>query len=422
MGGAQGRDAGVPRSAWLCRRFDGRRRYDHRRRREPTGARLALLDRPRRRPAVRAQGGQATFHPRANGLVAARPRRDADRRRPGRKPDGLPPPARGDRGTRRDGEGAAHTAAVCSGDGGDARAGSLEGLAHEQLLSFASAESLSKVGYLMLAVRLTAGRRVAIRGRRAERSKAAAWRDSNAPRAPQFFFSTSLWTVLPISIKRRQTFSRNEITLSTSASLGSLSSGSPGFAPDGPETPGTGSPRAKSSFFRLVFSPCRRAISVSSAERSSGTTLQAQPISLRLHCETWPVRVSSRSTPSARIEAVAAVSLSGVAVCADATAKSASDSVRARASRRMTSFPKAWRIPSLLCGIAEVLVNCDGSASTSQCPLWSVLRTQVGHLGTPRSAMCGRLRVGKGNLHVCGQCSHVFGLARWACHGCPWLF
>jgi hypothetical protein len=79
---------------------------------------------------------------------------------------------------------------------------------------------------------------------RAERSKAAAaWLNSNAPQAPQFFFSTSLCTVLPISIKRRQTFSRNEITLSTSASLGSLSSGSPGVAPDGLGTPGTGSPR-----------------------------------------------------------------------------------------------------------------------------------------------------------------------------------
>src|SRR6516162_5531973 len=145
MGGAQGRDAGFPRSAWLCRRFDGRRCGDHRRRREPAGARLALLDRPRRRPAVRAQGSQATFHPRANGPVVARPRRDTDRRRPGRKPDGLPPSARSDRATRRDGEGAAHPAAVCSGDGGDARARSLEGL-DDFLVSFASAESLSKVG------------------------------------------------------------------------------------------------------------------------------------------------------------------------------------------------------------------------------------------------------------------------------------
>src|SRR5262249_28980575 len=132
-----------------------------------------------------------------------------------------------------------------------------------------------------------------------ERSKAAAWLNSDAPQAPQFFFSTSLCTVLPISIKRRQTFSRNEITLSTSASLGSLSSGSPGFAPDGLGTSGTGSPRAKSSFFGPAFSPCRRAISVPSPDRPSGTTLQAQPISLRLHCDTWPVRVSSRSTPSA---------------------------------------------------------------------------------------------------------------------------
>jgi hypothetical protein len=46
--------------------------------------------------------------------------------------------------------------------------------------------------------------------------------------ARQFFLSTSFCTFLPISIKRRQTFSRNEITLSTSASLGSLSSGSRG--------------------------------------------------------------------------------------------------------------------------------------------------------------------------------------------------
>src|SRR6266478_9382448 len=94
-----------------------------------------------------------------------------------------------------------------------------------------------------------------------------------------------------MSIKRRQTFSTNETTLSISASLGSLISPSPGFAPDGAETPGTGSPRDKSSFFTVAFSPCRRAISVSSAERSSGTTLQAQPASLRLHCETCPVRV-----------------------------------------------------------------------------------------------------------------------------------
>src|SRR5262249_27476025 len=98
------------------------------------------------------QGSQATFHPRANESVAARPPRDADRRRPGRKPDGLPPPARSDRATRRDSEGAAHPAAVCGGDGGGAKARTLEGLSRQRfLLSFASAKSLSKVGYLMLA-------------------------------------------------------------------------------------------------------------------------------------------------------------------------------------------------------------------------------------------------------------------------------
>jgi hypothetical protein len=62
---------------------------------------------------------------------------------------------------------------------------------------------------------------------------------------------------------------------------------------------GKGSPRPNKSFFRVAFPLCRRAISVSSAERSSGTTLQTHPPSLRLQCETWPLRVSSRSTPSA---------------------------------------------------------------------------------------------------------------------------
>jgi hypothetical protein len=103
------------------------------------------------------------------------------------------------------------------------------------------------------------------------------------PSARQFFLSMSFCTFLPISIKRRQTFSRNDITLSTSASLGSLSSGSPGLAPDGLGAPGKGSPRPNSSFFRVAFSLCRRAISVSSGERSSGTTSQTHPPSLRPH-------------------------------------------------------------------------------------------------------------------------------------------
>src|SRR5260370_15682499 len=150
MGGAEGRDVGIPRPAWLCWRFDGRRRHDHRRRREPAGARLALLDRPWRWPAVRAQGGEAAFHPRANGPVAARSRRDADWRRPGRKPDGLPPPARSDRATRRDGC-AAHAAAVCSGDGGDARARSLAGLAHERFFVVICEREIVKQGRIFAA-------------------------------------------------------------------------------------------------------------------------------------------------------------------------------------------------------------------------------------------------------------------------------
>ena len=41
----------------------GRRRRDPRGRRQPEAARLALLDRARRRPAVRPQGSQAPLHP-----------------------------------------------------------------------------------------------------------------------------------------------------------------------------------------------------------------------------------------------------------------------------------------------------------------------------------------------------------------------
>src|SRR5262249_39356483 len=105
-------------------------------------------------------------------------------------------------------------------------------------------------------------------------------------KAPSIFLLDVLLHVPTHLDQTAPTFSRNETTLSISASLGILSSPSPGFAPGAAETPGTGSPRDKSSFFIAAFSPCRRTISVSSAERSSGTTLQAQPASLRLHCET----------------------------------------------------------------------------------------------------------------------------------------
>jgi len=81
--------------------------------------------------------------------------RDAGRRRPGREPDGLPPPARSDRSTRRDGEGAAHPAAVCSGDGGDARARSLEGLAHERFFVVIRERGIVKQGRIFDARNMT---------------------------------------------------------------------------------------------------------------------------------------------------------------------------------------------------------------------------------------------------------------------------
>jgi hypothetical protein len=60
--------------------------------------------------------------------------------------------------------------------------------------------------------------------------------------------------------------------------------------------------------FSRVFSSCKRATSVSSAERSSGTNLQAQPASLRPHSDTWPVRVSSpQHAVGHRIEDEAAI-------------------------------------------------------------------------------------------------------------------
>ena len=57
-------------------------------------ARIALLDRSRRRAPVRPQGGEAALHARADGCLADRARRRAGRRGSRRKPDGLPAPAR----------------------------------------------------------------------------------------------------------------------------------------------------------------------------------------------------------------------------------------------------------------------------------------------------------------------------------------
>src|SRR5262249_8471534 len=76
----------------------------------------------------------------------------------GRKPDGLPPPARSDRATRRDDEGAAHPAAVCSGDGGDARDRSLEGLAHERFFVVIRERGIVKQGRIFDARNMTDSR------------------------------------------------------------------------------------------------------------------------------------------------------------------------------------------------------------------------------------------------------------------------
>ena len=51
----------LSRPAWLRRRLDGRRRGDHRRRRQRRGDGLALLDGAWRRPPVRPQGSEAAF-------------------------------------------------------------------------------------------------------------------------------------------------------------------------------------------------------------------------------------------------------------------------------------------------------------------------------------------------------------------------
>ena len=80
-----------------------------------------------------------------------------------------------------------------------------------------------------------------------------------------------------------------------SPSLGSCNRSSsrpeiPGFIP-----PGSGRLCASSSRLRLALSACRRAISPSSAERSSGTAWHSQPADLFRHIDTCPERPSSRS-------------------------------------------------------------------------------------------------------------------------------
>ena len=101
-----------------------------------------------------------------------------------------------------------------------------------------------------------------------------------------------------ISTSRRHTRSMKFNTRSSSAwegglasgfESGALATGASSFTP-----PGNASPRASSSFLRAAFSLCKRPISLSSAVRSLGTSWHDQPVVLHRHCETWPVRVSSR--------------------------------------------------------------------------------------------------------------------------------
>ena len=87
-------------------------------------------------------------------------------------------------------------------------------------------------------------------------------------------------------------------------SLGSLSSGSPGFATGGLDTPGSGSPRANSSFFSTAFSPCRRVISVSSVgNRLAGPA----DIALAALRDLTGSGVEPQHAVDHRVEAIAAV-------------------------------------------------------------------------------------------------------------------
>src|SRR5262245_32258381 len=111
--------------------------------------------------------------------------------------------------------------------------------------------------------------------------------------------SASLCMPWTISIRRRQIFSMNVISRSRSASLGSFKSIWGRLAVESERMPsGSGTPRAIISFLSEAFSPCSRAISTSSAARSSGTAWQVQFAVRLLQIDTWPVRVSRRRNSS----------------------------------------------------------------------------------------------------------------------------
>ena len=116
---------------------------------------------------------------------------------------------------------------------------------------------------------------------------------------------------------------------------------------------GVGGPQAKeSSVFSLAFSSCKRAISISSAERSSGTNLQAQPASLRLHSDTWPVRCPGRSAVGHGMEGVAAILTVGRHRLRRCSREGREQHRNSEANRRMASLPPHRFIQSVLCGAA----------------------------------------------------------------------
>src|SRR5262249_5561445 len=119
--------------------------------------------------------------------------------------------------------------------------------------------------------------------------------DRVAPTDRQVLFM-SFCNVVIMSTRRRQTFSMKVMTLLRSASLGNCSRGSSGLVAGGSgfAAPGSGRLCGMSSFLSATFSPCSRAISVSSAAGWSATAWQAQPTARRVQIDTWPVRPSSR--------------------------------------------------------------------------------------------------------------------------------
>ena len=99
---------------------------------------------------------------------------------------------------------------------------------------------------------------------------------------------------------------------------------------------GGGSRSAAISDFRLATSPCRRAISFSSAARSSGTAWHAQPTACGLQNAICPAELSRRKKPSStRLKEYRLGTFGGAPSCAGA-GDAAQASRTARASVEFT--------------------------------------------------------------------------------------